>query len=307
MNIAITATGGGVGQSIIKALKDSGYNLIALDGEPLGAGLYMTGKRYLLPYANADTYIPELLDVCKKEKVNLLFPGMDIELKKLSENTGLFEEIGTRVIVSRPKVIDIADDKYLTSQFLRDNDLPVVYTSWVNAMPFPYIMKPKRGGARSKNVYKIEKAEDIPDVDNNYIYQEYIEGDEYTCGTITIGGKYRGCIIMRRILRDGDTYKAFVEHNKVIEELCEAVCNKLKPLGAFNIQLRLRDGIPYVFEFNARCSGTTAARALAGFNEPLMIADYLLKGKEPDFNIKEITILRYWNELVINNEDIINR
>jgi len=306
MNIAITATGGGVGQSIIKALKDSGYNLIALDGESLGAGLYMTDKRHLVSYANTDTYIPELLDVCRKEKVDLLFPGMDAELKKLSESKELFEEIGTQVVVSSPKVIDIADDKYITNQFLRDNDFPAAYTSWVAGMPFPFIMKPKKGGARSKNVYKIEKAEDMPDVNNDYIYQEYIEGDEYTCGTITLD-KYRGCIIMRRILRDGDTYKAFVERNKVIEDLCEAVCNKLKPMGALNIQLRLKGGVPYVFEFNARCSGTTAARALAGFNEPLMIADYLLKGKEPKFNIKEITILRYWNELVINNEDIINR
>lgn len=308
MNIAITATGGGVGQSILKALKGSEYNLIALDGEPLGAGLYMTDRSHLLPYANSANYIWALLDICKKEKVDILFPGMDTELKKLSENKKLFEDIGTQIVISGPEVIDIADDKFLTSQFLHNNNHPVAETSLWNILPCPFIMKPQRGGARSKDVYKIEKAEDIPDVNpNDYVYQKYIEGDEYTCGTVTIGGKYRGCIVMRRILRDGDTYKAFVEHSRVIEDLCEAICNKLNPFGALNIQLRMRDGIPYVFEFNARCSGTTAARALAGFNEPLMIADYLLKGIEPKYNIKEITILRYWNELVINNEDIINR
>ena len=40
------------------------------------------------------------------------------------------------------------------------------------------------------------------------------------------------------------------------------------------------------------------------FNEPKMIADYLLKNIEPTYNIKELTILRYWNELVVNNEDV---
>lgn len=308
MNIAITAAGGGVGQSIIKALKNSDYNIIALDGEPLGAGLYMTDRRHLVPYANSDEYIPTLLGICKREKVDLLFPGMDIELKKLSECRQMFKEIGTKVIVSNPDVIEIADDKLLTNEFLYNNHHPTANTAnKIYDIPFPFIMKPKKGGARSKNVYKIEKAEDIPAVDlENYVYQEYIEGDEYTCGTVTLAD-YKGCIVMRRILRDGDTYKAFVEHNKAIEELCEAVCKELKPFGAFNIQLRLRNGIPYVFEFNARCSGTTGARALAGFNEPLMIADYFLKGKPAEFRIRDITILRYWNELVVKNEDIINR
>ena len=37
-----------------------------------------------------------------------------------------------------------------------------------------------------------------------------------------------------------------------------------------------------------------------------MIADYLLKGIEPQFNIKELTILRYWEELVVENSNIEN-
>ena len=38
-----------------------------------------------------------------------------------------------------------------------------------------------------------------------------------------------------------------------------------------------------------------------------MIADYILKGKEPEFDIKDLTVLRYWNEIPFKNEDIINR
>ncbi|MGN5480841.1 ATP-grasp domain-containing protein [Cupriavidus basilensis] len=75
-------------------------------------------------------------------------------------------------------------------------------------------------------------------------------------------------------------------------------------MGALNVQLRMRDGIPYIFELNARCSGTTAARALAGFNEPKMIADFYLKDIEPAFSIKELSILRYWKELVVENDAI---
>ena len=50
-NIAVTGVGGGVGQSILKSLENSGYNVIALDGEVLAAGLYASSKSYLIPYA----------------------------------------------------------------------------------------------------------------------------------------------------------------------------------------------------------------------------------------------------------------
>ena len=75
----------------------------------------------------------------------------------------------------------------------------------------------------------------------------------------------------------------------------------LGPFGACNVQLRVQGGKPYVFEINARCSGTTAGRALAGFNEPKIIADHLCDGVVPVLDIKEISILRYWQELVVPN------
>jgi carbamoyl-phosphate synthase large subunit len=111
---------------------------------------------------------------------------------------------------------------------------------------------------------------------------------------------------MRRILRDGDTHKCFTEINEKIEQEVRLVVDTIKPFGACNVQLRVKDGTPYVFEINARCSGTTAARSLSGFNEPRMIADFLLKGIEPTYKIKEQTILRYWNELVIENDLVLN-
>ena len=110
---------------------------------------------------------------------------------------------------------------------------------------------------------------------------------------------------MKRILRDGDTYKAFVCKNEKLTEFVKSAAEKLKPFGACNFQLRLKeDGTPYIFEINARCSGTTQCRTLAGFNEPLMAASWLLEGKKLDYEIKDIAILRYWNELVVMPESI---
>lgn len=315
-NIAITGVGGGVGQSILKSLANTDYNLVALDGESLGAGLYVTNKSYLIPYVKDPNYINRLLEICEKEKIDLLFPGLDAELMSLSLHREAFNAIGTTVVVSDPRVITISNNKQETyNQLVKAGvNLPPTYNA-LNFSPkledFPLILKPKLDGARSKNIFVLKNVnewksivEKMGDAIPDFIVMEYIEGDEYTCGSINLENSCKGIIVMRRILRDGDTYKCFVEKNEIIEKEVRLVLETIKPFGACNVQLRLRNGIPYVFEINARCSGTTAARTLSGFNEPKMIADYLLKGIEPIFEIKEQTILRYWQEMVVENQTI---
>ncbi len=310
IRIAVTGTGGGVGQSVLKALYETPYEAVALDGEILSPGLYAAPAGYRIPYAKDPAYIDRLLEILKREDCRLLFAGMDAELPKLAANRELFREAGITLVVSRPEVVDIADNKSLTTDFLSGIGLPAPLTydfgdilAGRATLAYPYILKDKVGGYRSRNIVVVRKAEDLDAVrgldPGRYVAQEYIEGDEYTCGSVSFDGDCLGVIVMRRILRDGDTHKCFVEYNPVIEETVRTVIAHLKPFGPLNVQLRLRDGVPYVFELNARCSGTTAARALSGFNEPWLVADYLLKGERRPFEIRRTAILRYWKEFVV--------
>lgn len=313
-NIGITGVGGGVGQSIIKALQNTDYRLIGMDGEKLGAGLYAVDEAYTIPYAANDGFINAVLNVCREKKINILFPGLDAELFKFSEHSALFADIGTVVIVSRPEVIDISENKWSTYEKLAAAgfNVPLTYKLVDYSEPpldFPFIIKPYLGGARSKDVFKVNNIDEYKEVLNEianrkerFIAQEFLAGDEYTCGTITLDGKCKGAIIMKRELRNGDTYKCHSVDNKILQDYLVNMMNVLQPFGACNVQLKLKEGKPFIFEINARCSGTTAARALCGFNEPKLIADYILKEKATVFEIQEKTILRYWNELEVDNE-----
>ena len=307
----VTGVGGGVGQSIIKSLQDTSYTVIGADGELLGTGLYAVTKAYSVPYVSAPGYIERLIEICQSNNCSLIFPGLDAELLVLSREAHKFREMGVIPIVSPSEIVEIADDKLQTYQFLTNSGFKAPLTfplsdNITRYLPFPIIIKPKKGGARSKGVFVIsnesELSSKLSSLDlKKYVAQEYIEGDEYTCGTINFEGRCYGSIVMRRILREGDTYKAFVVKDSYINTHIRAVAEVLKPFGSCNFQLRVKDGEPYIFEINARCSGTTYSRTLAGFNEPLMIADYLLYGKLPTYEIQEISILRYWKELVVDN------
>jgi len=308
----VTGVGGGVGQSILKALEDWPYGIVGVDSEELAAGLHAVPKAYKGYYAADPDFIERLLDIGQKEDCGLIFAGHDVELLPLSEHAARFRSLGIVPVVSSPEVVRICDDKLATYYFLKEQGFPVPHTeplSEVSTFCRPVVLKPQRGGARSQNTYVARSSTELALyrqlVDpNNCVVQEYIEGDEYTCGSITLNGECAGVIVMRRILRGGDTYKAFVEHNPAVEYAVRAVVGALKPFGACNVQLRVRNGEVIVFEINARCSGTTAARALAGFNEPKMIADCLLNNIAPSYATREITILRYWKELPVLNRRI---
>lgn len=317
IKIAITGIGGGVGQSILKSLHDPRFTVVGLDADYQATGLYSVPIAYTIPQASSPAFIDTLLSLCKKERVDFLFPGLDSELMQLAKNSQRFAKIGTRVVISSPKVIEIADNKYETYRVLKEHGIAVPNTipldDYLNGdiLPFPLVLKPIAGGSRSINVFVLKNNIELKATlslhainSASYILQEYIDGDEYTCGSINFNGTCFGVIIMKRIIRSGDTYKCFTIENRAIESTIRNTMSILKPFGACNVQLRLKNGIPTIFEINARCSGTTAARASAGFNEPEMIIGYLSRGEKPKYQIKQISIFRYWKELVIDNNQL---
>ncbi|KAF5063437.1 ATP-grasp domain-containing protein [Methanobacterium aggregans] len=315
MKVAVTGVGGGVGQSIIKALNDTTHELVGIDSDLLGAGLYGVPCAYLGHYANKPQFIPRLQEICEEEECEVLFPGLDAELPYLARNKKKMErKTSLTVMVSDPSVVEIADDKLETYYFLEKNGFPALETynllDYNGELNFPVVVKPRKGGARSvdKTVIKdnktLESLQQSSEADK-FVIQEYAQGTEYTCGTVSLDGDFLGPIIMKRQLRCGDTYKAFVIKDDPLENHLKEVIEVLNPYGPCNVQLRMDEDVPYIFEFNARCSGTTASRALAGFNEPAMVCDYI-QGKTPQYDIKDMVILRYWNELVVEYAQIEN-
>src|SRR5205085_1280594 len=146
----------------------------------------------------------------------LIFSGIEPELPVLARAMEQLRAEKVIAVVSSPQVVEIADDKLLTARFLAENGFaaPVTmpFAEACGSMPLPLVLKPRKGGARSKGVYVVRTAEELRfrcgSLDAaNYIAQEYLAGDEFTCGTINFGGRCHGAIVMRRTLRDGDTYK----------------------------------------------------------------------------------------------------
>ena len=135
---------------------------------------------------------------------------------------------------------------------------------------------------------------------NKPIIQEYIsdKNGEYTAGSFTLNNECLSTILLRRELRDGNTYKAELYNDKNISDHIKKITNKLKPFGPCNFQFRIDEkGFPRVFEINARYSGTTLMRVHADFNEVDWIIKYCLNKKIPNINkeFKDLSFMRYFD------------
>lgn len=318
VTVLVTGAGAGVGQSVIKAVKLSKVptRIIAVDHDIMAAGLYRGDVAYDIPLARSRAFIDRLIAICKREGVELLLIGTDVELEAISRHQSRFERIGVHVVVSPLRAVSIADDKWRTVQFLKRNSfaypdscLPKDVQSFVKRHGFPVIVKP-RVSARSIGFSVVHNEHELNEklaAIEHPIIQEYLTKDdqEYTCGTMVYRGRGYGAITMKRWLRSGDTYKAVVERNPRMETYVAAVSKKLKVEGPCNLQLR-RAGSKYkIFEINCRFSGTTATQSFLGFNVANILLQHLFFARKlRPLSFTPSVMMRYWNELFISREQV---
>lgn len=333
MKVLVTSAGALLGQGIIRSLQATDIldlQIVACDPDPTSPGLYWNQGSRLLPFAKDPHFISKFADLLNEEKPDAVCVGTDPELSLLAAaQIELESAFKTKIIVSSPSVVRIADDKYLTYQFMKENgfsppdsrlpgdysglsDLPDGAKELISLYGYPLVVKP-RNGARSVGFHLVKN--DAEMIHTLYtvkdpVIQECV-GDkdcEYTAGTLYFDSECKASIVMRRELRDGNTFKAFVDAYPELNEQVRAFCNALKPFGPANFQFRVVNGVAKVFEINSRFSGTTPLRMHAGFNELEMTLKYLFYGtpivQPPP---QKLTIMRHWTETTIETENLIKR
>ena len=311
INALITGTGGGVGQSIFKALRLSSLSLriITADMHPLGVGIYRGERGYLVPGAHEPGFIDAIIRICTREKIDIIFVGSDPELPVFAENKQRIErETDAKVIISSPEKIRIGNDKWETCRFLKDNGLPYPDSALpddrdalIERTGFPVLIKP-RGGSASRDVYIVKNREELEVFlkrIHNPIIQEYLtpETEEYTSGAVMFEGDLLGILTMKREIKGGNTYRGIIDSFDEVRQAVENVARKFNPYGPSNFQMRLTKRGPVTFEINPRFSGTTGMRAYYQFNEPEAVINYVLNNRKAPMHHQNGIVMRYMNEV----------
>ena len=298
-----------------KALKLSPV-MIGTDTTKLSPALQLCDKKYIVKPVTHRDYLKQILDIVKKEKVNLLVPTVDLDLKLLAQNKSKFEKLGCCVLISGLGIIDICQDKRKTYEFLKGNDFDTPTTLTLQTalrkknLRYPCFLKPWDGYASRGNAVVNNKEElrvigrKIP----NCIVQPHIQGQEYTCDVFVDFDMKVRCVVPRlRIeVRSGEVSKAkIVKDADIMNQAVEVVEALGAGPGIITIQLikSADDDVDFI-EINPRFGGGVPLSVKAGANFPKWILQ-MLSGKEPRIKFDGfkdgLTMLRYDAEVWCEN------
>lgn len=333
MNILLTSVGRRA--YIVKYFKqaiDKKDCVHVCNSDNLSVAFQYADKSIVSPLIYDDTYIPFLLEYCRKNYIDILISLFDIDLYILAQNKDRFAEIGTQVIVSDPDFISICNDKWKTYLFLQAHDFaaPKTYLTIQDAkeaianhqLSYPFIVKPRFGcgsigvslaeNEKELNFYtylinnQIKKSylkyeSTVPDI---VLYQECLTGQEYGVDAICdLNGTFMNAIVKKKLaMRSGETDIAEIEENAEIYSVAKHLSELSHHIGNLDMDFFLMDGVPYILEMNARFGGGYPFSHIAGCDLPAAIIKWH-NGKCIDNNILEAKPgIRVYKELCITAE-----
>ena len=307
MNILFTCAGRRA--NLLKYFKANmlpGDKVVAMDMDFSAPALQVADVKYKVPSVYAKDYIDLTMTICKDQQIDALISLNDLELPVLAEQKTRFEKIGVKVIVSDPQVIDIAFDKYKTTQWLESIGLqyPKTFISLIDAkaaltagkISFPLVLKP-RWGSGSIGIETVEDMEELEMVynilfkkikktilskvsvgDKYILIQEELTGKEFGLDVINdLAGNFVAVSVKQKLaMRAGETDKAVTVDLPEVREMGAAIGLNLKHIGNLDVDIKQRANGDYcVLELNPRFGGGFPFSYEAGVNLPKAIIKWL--------------------------------
>lgn len=340
VTVLITAAGNVFMPGTTACLTNNGERKIRLIGADMNDDktmLEMVDAYYPVPRGDDPSYIDVLLDICKKEKVEVLLPIMSVELDALAQNRERFEAIGVKVGVSDPEPLMIANDKLKLFDYMKTHGIPCAEYEAVHSMDelekavknlgYPkerVCLKATHGsGSRGFRILDASRSKfdafmhqkptscyatldemvtilsDAPEFPEMLV-MEYLPGNEYTVDLLADHGKVLyNCCRKSMNMENSIMLDGIVEDNIAVKELCAEVAESLGLDGNIGFDIRDRaDGTPVIMECNPRITAGIPTFAAAGVNLPYLNVKRLIGEELPVCEQKYGTIVkRRWMEM----------
>ncbi len=306
--VLVTAAGNVYMPGTLACLRNNGERKIRLIGADMSDDatiLQMCDAAYRVPRGTDPSYVDSLLEICEKEKVDILLPIMSAELNALSENRERFKRAGTQVSVSDIASLKIANDKLKLFNFMKENCLPCAEYYAVKSIDelrkcavllgYPekrVCVKATDGsGSRgfrilSENTSRLQTfMNEKPtagvitldellgileeaDAFPELIVMEYLPGAEYSVDLLADQGKVLvSCCRKSLRMENSIMLEAEIVDRPLITKLCGEITEKLGLDGNIGFDIKERnDGTPVIMECNPRITSGVPYFMAAGVN-----------------------------------------
>jgi carbamoyl-phosphate synthase large subunit len=268
-------------QAFRTALRGLGLpgSVIVSDVNPLSPAVHVADRAYRVPMSDDPSYVDEVRAICVAEGVRLLVPTIDDELPIFGAARERFAADGVLVACSPEPTNSLCNDKLMTCRHLRHAGVPAA-ASWrpaelPPAQALPLFIKPRtgRGAVGAFPVRTRRELEFFSEYVADPIVQEYLDGPEFTIDVLcNLEGAPLSIVPRERVvIRAGVIDRGRTVADGPLVDLARDVCSAIPFAGPLNIQCRMRDGHPVVFEINPRFSGGIPLTIQAGADFPEML------------------------------------
>lgn len=320
--ILVSGASGIVGYGVLRSLMQSGKQLVLV-----GTSIYEDSVAPAFcdvfeqaPLTSDVGYIPWLLHTINRHQVDLIIPGIEIDMFKWVDHIPEIEKNGAVALLNNPELIRLCKDKWAFYENLRDSGAACAIESSLSQQfedlkkqfGLPFLLKPRRGFG-SKGIVTVDSATTFlmhqKDIGKILMAQPIVgkDDEEYTTSAFCDGrgGFYANMTLRRKLSKDGFTEKAEVVASDEFIGTISELCNQFRPTGPTNFQFRkCKDGIK-LLEINPRISSSTSIRAAFGYNESAMAIDYFLEHLTPTQpEIRRGKAVRYTDEHIFYEDSI---
>lgn len=334
LTVMLTACGSQFAPGIIKCFKNNGEREIRVVGGDMNehpTNRHVVDAFYTLPPATAMNYVDVILDICKKENVDILFPQMSSELIALEKKTELFREIGTVVSISRGENLRIANNKAALYQFMAEKGIDVPpfrvvknlneFERAVFELGYPdrpvCIKMTESSGSRGIRIidnsrslydlfvhskpesfhttyeYMLRTLKEAPEFPELLIMKS-LPGNEYTVDLLADEGK-----VLYISGRNNTSMMMSIAQESVLQEnphafgIATKVVKELHLNGVIGMDFIFdENGITQLMDINPRIDATVSIFAAGGLNLPYLCVKQILGEALPPINVHYGTSLK---------------
>ena len=306
VTILITSAGATNAINVIDALRRTSLplRLVCCDLDPLAAGLFMAERGYVLPRAADPGFIPRLLEICSRERVDAILPIYSAELPVFARHKEKIEAHGIRLSVPEESTLALCDDKLSVIKFFESIGVAHPKTwSYDEAIGgefnYPLFLK-RRTGSGSKDALRVDSRRDLEyRLKPDFVVQEYLDGEEFTVDVMSDldGRMIAASPRARNRIYGGLSIRGTTIQDQEIIAASKKIVEALRLPGPSNLQCkRTAAGLKF-FEINPRfASGGLPLAVAAGLNAPEILVRLLMGWELPEIKIREGVVMnRYWS------------
>ncbi len=280
------------------------------DCNPKMSSVCMSTSNYIKSCrASQENYITELTGIVSEHAINIIIPTNDLELQKLSLFRKAHSSSKLLPIISSHSIVNTFSSKKDTHDFFLKNGFKtprIISNPTKNDLPLFAKLNHSSSAIGAQKVESEEQLSYLLSIKKDYVFQEFIDGDEFTIDFfIDINGKLICVVPRQRIeVRSGEVSKALAVKDSDIIHCVETLSPYLKgAYGPLCVQVIKNETGIFFIEINTRFGGGyPLTHAVGGNFLRFIFNDYFNICNEMVVNWKTNTMmLRYDSEVIVHD------